>query len=305
MGWLGDLVGELAGALFPGARAIVAKAVDRAVDAVVRVGKDFVAGWLQAAGGSGRIDPAVSARDHRTEAQELVEEERYLAEKLTRDGRRSPADADRVEEIRAAREDLRDKIGEVNAVRAAQDIASTDGLISAQTSPDELAAQVGILSTKECPSCSGVMTLLIGNHNQSTGQKFLWRCTAARAIPCKDVYVKPAELAQQVSVRRPHADLDITPAERKAWNDPKLVAKTAGRVRSHLGDEDEAVLCPVHLLPMKLLPSANAGGLLLDSYQYTCLAVHPDGRACSHTLPVRSFGQVSGLLTRVEGRGIL
>lgn len=36
----------------------------------------------------------------------------------------------------------------------------------------------------------------------------------------------------------------------------------AGRVRSHLGDEDEAILCPIHLLPMKLLPIANSSGLL-------------------------------------------
>lgn len=137
------------------------------------------------------------------------------------------------------------------------------------------------------------------------GQKFKWRCTSARSIPCRDLYVSSAELAQQISVRQPHVDLDITLAERNEWNNKSLVTKTAGRVRSHLGEEDELILCPVHLLPMKLLPIANSQGLLLDSYQYTCFGVHPDGRACNHTVPVKSFGQVSGLLTRSEGRGIL
>lgn len=149
------------------------------------------------------------------------------------------------------------------------------------------------------------MTLQLGSFNVDTGQKFKWRCTSVRQPPCKEIYVSPTELAQQVSVRKPHADLDIDPAQRKEWEDPGLLANTAGRVRQHLGYNDEAIICPIHLLPMKLLPTANAGGLLLNTYQYTCLGVLPDGRACSHTVPVTAFGQVSGLLTRTEGRGIL
>lgn len=304
MSWLGELLGEIAGSLFPGARAIVTKAVDRAVDAVVSAGKRFVASWVERAADDGSSSTSASAKAQRSQAEELAEEEKYLAEKFKRDGFRSPSDADRVQEIFEARNELREKMGETNAVKSAQDISATDSLISTNASPDELASQVGILSTKQC-NCGGIMTLQLGPYNIKTGQRFFWRCTAARPIPCQDIYVTPTELALQVSVRQPHADLDISPAERKAWDNPSLLAKTAGRVRRHLGDEDEAIICPIHLLPMKLLPTANSDGLLLDSYQYTCLGVHPDGRACNHTVPVKSFGQVSGLLTRSEGRGIL
>lgn len=304
MSWLGDLVGEIAGALFPGARAIVTKAVNRAVDAVVSAGRKFVESWLSDAEQKGTLRPDIAAREQRHAAQELAAEEKYLAEKYLRDGRRSPADADRIEELNVEREKLGSLIGETNAVRAAQEIATTQGLISAPATPDEWASQIGILSTKPC-KCGGTMTLRLGNYDIKAGQKFLWHCTAMRQFPCKDEYVSLTELSTQVSVRRPNADLDISPAERQSWNNPNLVGKTAARVRGHLGVDDEAILCPIHLLPMKLLPMANAGGLLLDSYQYTCLGVHPDGRACSQTLPLKSFGQVSGLLTRLEGQGIL
>ena len=56
---------------------------------------------------------------------------------------------------------------------------------------------------------------------------------------------------------------------------------------------------------MKLMPRPSAGGLILDSYEYICLGVNPDGRACSHKVAVKTFPQVSAALRRREGRGII
>lgn len=305
MSWLGDLAGELAGALFPGARAIVTKVVDRAVVAVVHAGREFVSAWMKAAEESGAQTPEAARKSQRSKAQNLADEERDLAQKYQRDKARTPADSDRIAEINAERERLREEVGDTNAIQSAKDIIDAKDLISANATADELASQVGILSTKPCPQCSGIMTLQFDANNAMQGQKFKWRCSTTRVIPCPTIYVKAAELEQQVSVRQKHADLDIDTSQRQSWSDPAVIAKTAGRVRGHMGSPDDAILCPIHLTPMKLLPIANASGLLLDTYQYACLGVRPDGRACSHTVPVKSFGQVSGLLTRLEGRGIL
>jgi hypothetical protein len=305
MSWLGNLAGELAGALFPGARAIVTKIVDRAVVAVIHAGREFVTAWMNAAHDGSGQSPESTRRTQRSRADDLAQEERELAAKFNRDRARAPKDADRINEINQEREQLRKDIGDTNAVQSAKEIVDADGLISAKTSADELASQVGILSTKVCPTCGGIMTLQFDAHNTSQGQKFKWRCTSARRIPCSSIYVSAAELEDQVSVRKPHNDLDIDEAERKSWSHPDVLAKTAARVRGQIGTVDEAILCPIHLTPMKLLPVANSSGLLLDTYQYACLGVDPNGRACSHTVPVKSFGQVSGLLTRLDGRGIL
>lgn len=304
MNLLGEFVGKIASALFPGARAIVTKAVDRVVVAVRSAGREFVNAWMKAAEVNGAPSPETAAKAHRTEAKNLAEEERYLAEKFKRDKTRSSADADRIQEINESREKLRKEIGETNAIQSAQDITNASDLVSAEASPDELATQVGILSTKQC-SCGGIMTLQFDANSKNTGQKFKWCCTAVRPLPCRNVYVTAKELAHQVSVRQPNSDLDINATQRNSWKNPSLLAKTAGRVRGHLGDEDQAILCPIHLMPLKLLQTANSSGLLLDTYQYTCLGVHADGKACNHTVPVKSFGQVSGLLSRAEGRGII
>ncbi len=305
MSWFGNMIGDFAAAIFPGSRAIVAKFVDHAVDAAIAIGRSIVDGWMESSAGRTPSTPATLVREQRTAAQDLAEEERYLAEKLKHDSYRSPVDADRIQEITAARNVLRKGIGEASAIQSSQTILGADGLIGVGATPDEYASQVGILSTMKCPDCAGIMTLQLGPNDVAKGQKFKWVCTSVKRLPCKQIYLKPSELAQQVSVRQPHADLDLTNEERRVFYEPSLVAKTAGRVRQHLGDDDKDILCPIHLLPMKLLPMATARGLLLDSYQYNCLAVDADGRACSHTIPVKSFGQVSGLLTRAEGQGIL
>lgn len=86
MSWLGDFVGELAGALFPGARAIVKNTVDRAVEIVVRAGKAFVANWLNNATESASSSPAAAAKDLRSKAVDLAEEEAYLAKKFSATG---------------------------------------------------------------------------------------------------------------------------------------------------------------------------------------------------------------------------
>ena len=56
---------------------------------------------------------------------------------------------------------------------------------------------------------------------------------------------------------------------------------------------------------MKLMPKARADGLMLSSYEYVCLGVMKDGRACSLKHEVSSFPQVAAALRRREGVGII
>jgi hypothetical protein len=49
-----------------------------------------------------------------------------------------------------------------------------------------------------------------------------------------------------------------------------------------VGDEDDQLVCPRHLLPLKLLRKSDNSGLVLDSYEYVCLGVLPSGKACGH-----------------------
>ena len=245
-------------------------------------------------------------RQHFGTAKDLVDEERELAEKRARDGRLREVDLERLQAIEAERDNLRKQLEAAKAAEAAKELRQAgDELIAANMSADEAASAVGILASKTC-ECGGTMRIVQGRFDAKHGkQTFFWQCTVPRAVACKTVTLNP-EAEKATVLRQADPDLDGAHATRRAiWERQDVLAKAHGRLRQGLGDDDEEVICPTHLLPMKLMPKPSASGRMLDSYHYICLGVHADGRACSHTVDVKSFPQVAATLKRRDGVGII
>lgn len=244
---------------------------------------------------------------HFSRALDYVEEEREYAEKRLRDGRLTEKDQQRLRELEAEREALRKEMEAAKAAKSASEMKASQGdVIATQFTPDEAASAVGIMASKECPECGGMMRIMQGAYDKNKDrQTFYWKCTVPNVIPCPTVKLDP-EADRASVVRPPDADLDGSHAERRAiWTRPDVLATTHGRLRQGLGDADAEVICPTHLLPMKLMEKARSDRLMLDSYHYVCLAVNADGRFCDHTVDVKSFPQVAATLKRRDGVGII
>jgi hypothetical protein len=291
-------------ALFKGAKAILKEAVD--------IGRGVLREILKEIDNShiGRVTTKLVEGlidRHFKHAADLAREEQELAEKARRDGRRSEHDAERLREIEEERRKLRRAMEEANASRAAQEFKErADSTNAIRLDDDELSSNVGILSAKDCPTCGGKMRIRQGYLNGSTGlRNFYWQCTEPNRISCPTITLTPEKMDSHI-LRTPDADLD-TPRQvrREVWARPEIISRTHGRVRQHLDEDDKEVVCPTHLLPMKLLPKRRAGGLLLDSYEYVCLGVNADGRACDHVVEMRTMPQVASMLKRQEGTGII
>ena len=109
-----------------------------------------------------------------------------------------------------------------------------------------------------------------------------------------------------MALRKSDPNLDLPLKERREiWEQKDVIRGTQIRLRQHLGEKDDEAICPHHLLPMKLLEQPGNNGLLLTTYQYVCLHVDDDGRACQHRIPLETFPQVSETLRRSEGAGII
>lgn len=291
-------------AVFSGARAVVKGLLD--------VGRDFVRdvlvdldrtsiGKAAARVLNGFADKAFAR------AKDLAEEERELADKLRRDGRRSSADEDRLREIQEQRDKVRKAVEEKAAEEAAAEMrARADELAPHELDDDEVSFNSGIISNKVC-TCGGVMTIRQGPLDAATNsRKFYWQCTdVSRRIPCKRIVFDPRR--ERATIVRPaDAELDMPkPKRREEWSRTDVIGAAHGRLRQHLDEEDKKVICPHHVLPMRLMQRRDAGNRLLDSYEYVCLGVHPNGQACTHTERVLTMPQVSSILHRTEGKGIL
>jgi hypothetical protein len=291
-------------ALFSGAKALVKELVSVARAVVREVLKEIDE---SAFGRSAtRLVDGISDRYFK-QAYELSEQERELAEKARRDGRRTEADAETLREIAAERAKVRAEMERASAERSAQEFRDhADETLVAALDDDELSSNVGILAAKVCPACGGTMRIRQGPMASDTGKRrFYWQCTEPKLPPCPYIKLDPSKGDAGV-IRLANPDLDTPKEERRAvWSRQDVIAETHGRVRQHLGDEDKEVVCPQHLLPMKLLPKRDPGGRLCDSYEYVCLGVNPDGRACEHRIEMQTMPQVAAMLRRTEGEGII
>ena len=247
-----------------------------------------------------------ATRKYFSTAKNLADEERELAEKFVHDGRRSETDAERLQEIANEREQLRRQIDEAKACDAAQEFRKNqDHVVAVAASDDEASATVGIIASKSCPECGETMRIRQGGFNDKTERRrFYWQCTSAK-FACPSIKLDPVKERASV-MRKQDPNLDISAPERRAiWERKDVLIETAGRLRQALGEDDSEIVCPAHLLPMKLLPRNQADGRLLSTYEYVCLAVDSEGRACKHRIPLETFPQVSEALRRREGQGII
>ena len=135
-----------------------------------------------------------ATRKYFSNALNLVAEERELAEKFVRDGRRSETDAERLQEIATERETLRKQIDAAKASNAAQEFRENrDQVVAVAPSDDEASATVGIIASKTCPECGETMRIRQGGFNDKTERRrFYWQCTSTK-FSCPSIKLDPAK----------------------------------------------------------------------------------------------------------------
>lgn len=291
-------------ALLSGAKALIKDAASLAgefIREVIREIDDTRIGRVLGKVAEGFLD-RLDAR-----ARDIAGEEADLLKKAARDGRLDPYSAQRLDEIRAERERVRRELDEAKRQQAAEDLKNNaDDLVSKDLNGDEVSANTDLVTSKECPDCGATMRLRQGNIVADTKKrKFYWQCSQTLRNNCRTISYDP-ERDRGSILRKPNPDFDLEKSERDAiWDRRDVSDKAHQRLRTHLGDDDAEMICPHHSIRMKLLPKVRPGGLMLDSYEYICPGVDLNGRACSHTVPVKSKPQVAEILRRKEGLGII
>ncbi|WYL96482.1 MAG: hypothetical protein HEQ35_24145 [Gloeotrichia echinulata IR180] len=84
------------------------------------------------------------------------------------------------------------------------------------------------------------------------------------------------------------------------FHDTSVKKATISRVKSHLKEKDDEILCPVHHVPMILREKLNHSGVALDMFFLACPHI-----GCQQIVKLKSPAQLAAYLKRREGRGIL
>jgi hypothetical protein len=291
-------------ALLAGAKALIKEAASLAgefIREVIREIDDTRIGRVLGKVAEGFLD-RIDSR-----ARDIAGEEAEILRKAERDGRLDQYSAQRLDEIRAERDKLRRELEEAKSQQAAEDLKSNAAdLVSKNLDGDEVSANTDLVTSKECPDCGSTMRLRQGNIVAETKKrKFYWQCSQSLRNNCRTISYDPEKDKGSI-LRKANPDFDLDKKTRDSiWDRRDVSDKAHQRLRSHLGDDDDEVICPHHSIRMKLLPKGRPGGRMLDSYEYVCIGVELNGRACSHTVPVKSKPQVAEILRRKEGQGII
>ncbi|BAZ41125.1 hypothetical protein NIES4101_70870 [Calothrix sp. NIES-4101] len=132
---------------------------------------------------------------------------------------------------------------------------------------------------------------------------FFWACTGfynnqplqcrrTQSFAAKDVaFLHKSDIFElQVS----HQELSTI------FNDPSVSKATVSRIKSHLKEKDDDILCPIHHVPMTLREKRDHSGVALDIFFLACPHI-----GCQQIVKLKSPAQLAAYLKRREGRGII
>jgi hypothetical protein len=84
------------------------------------------------------------------------------------------------------------------------------------------------------------------------------------------------------------------------FNDTSVSKATVSRIKSHLKEKDDDILCPIHHVPMILREKRDHSGVALDMFFLACPHI-----GCQQIVKLKSPAQLAAYLKRREGRGII
>lgn len=240
-----------------------------------------------------------------------------LERKEKRDGRVSNEDQERKQELELLR---------TEKFKEFQDLKSAEIAEEQFTKPEEYETSVinndkvhilqfhmgQVVLEKKC-NCGQPMVLRSKTHIDGTLYQlndFFWSCVSLfnKSTPnCKtqSFTAKDLGLLHKSNISEfqlSNQDLSTI------FHQPSVETAVIKRVKSHLQEKDDDILCPVHYLPMILREKKEHKGAALDMFYLAC-PHNPDPRnyfaGCQQKVKLKSAAQLAAYLQRSENRGIL
>lgn len=307
----------------------IATAAAAVFQVVVRVASDIVQGaaeMLDRFAKGDNVDAAMAraARDRDVAQDKLIEVNNELLALLDKNARTnlSTAERRRADHLQQERSELRKSISGVEELVAAQEIVEEPDAFEKFTVRNDRAhliqGQVGVSAFgKKCPRCGRDMILQWPRGlNSIKTEHFFWGCSgwyqlgAAGQRACqKTLQLSSRDLQIFARTDAPEAkmsnsalsELVLMPEASQVISE-RLDDSMADLRRAHKGID--AYRCPTHGEPLVLRKKKQAGPLL-DQYFLGCPRWRPNNQGCGYIVKLKSPMQLSTLLKKQTGAGLL
>lgn len=301
--------------------ATVVSVVETAVEIVDAVG-DALSNFAKNRNLKNLSEAEIIKEEARDELQEVNNEYLFIYNKYTQNGRISEAEKKRVAYLRERRNELKDIIDEVDEFSAAHEINEEpdafEKLLLEDNRAHILQGQVGVsVFGKKCPNCDRDMLIQWPRTVQTAKTSdFFWGCsgwyfTGRDGRRICDVIMRITEADLNIFTRTDALEAQV---DNQELTDLVLIEGPSDVVQERMGDviSDQRAQkrgaddyrCPHHGEELILKQKNHADGLL-DRYYLRCPRWKPDNQGCPYMVKLKSVMQLSTLLKKETGTGIL
>jgi len=317
MGWLSDLVGAVV--------TVTATVIDVAVKATVEIVDAASKAWndYQEKKRRERLPDEERIKEQaRDELKNVNDELLSILDKYNRRGGLSGGEKRRAEYLRQRRDELKNEIDGVDEVSVAREINESPDAFEKFLVNDGrahiLQGQVGVsVFGKQCPNCGRDM-LIQWPRSVDTAKvsDFFWgcsgwyymfpngqrACSTTMRISQSDMNIFARTDTPEYQVNNEElTELVMLPGPSSIVNE-RMNDVISDQRSQHRGAEDYR--CPTHGEEL-VLRKKNQATSLLDQYFLGCPRWRPNNQGCGYMVKLKSAAQLSTLLKKETGAGIL
>lgn len=276
--------------------------------------------WDSFSGGS----KTVEAAEHQQykaddELHDINEELLTLMSRLRERGSLTEAQRRRAEYLKERRDELKSDITEAGVAKTAKDIRDNNEAFDKVEIDDDrthiIQGQVGVSAFgKTCPSCGREMIIQWPrNTTTATASDFFWGCSgfySQGALHCRSTLpMAQGDLDIFTKLDTPEATITSSElSEIVLLPGPKeIITERMNDLHSDKNSSKEGVddyRCPIHGEKL-VLRKKNVATNLLDQYFLGCNHWSHDGHGCTYIVKLKSPMQLSTLLKKETGFGVL
>lgn len=293
----------------------------RGVDAVVKSAKQFVNDVVTNYTKDKRVPPKTAREQAERDLQEVNEEILHLRQRYRDQGGLNSQQKRRWQDLKAKRDEINKELSAIDQVVTATELTDQEHDIKPvhidNANAQILQYHVGQNTFNKICQCGRPMVLQWDRRKQTAElNDFFWGCSGyyielnGKRACCHVEQLTPSDLDLFANLNRPEFKLNSLTLTSETINPVKAkrIRQALDSIRDKHASKSLGIAvyrCPIHGESLRLRRKRESSGQLLDEYFLGCPRWLPGNHGCNFIVKLKSAAQISSVLDREQGLGVL